>query len=180
MPRVALAPAVLGALSDMPRTGSSVPGWNLRSGSPRAGFSVWRGAGADRTFSGELLPRLARVALGACDGGRIAFRSGDVVPDRLCGTSEHRTGVKVPEPRGGCCRTLWVWAGAWRALGADPPREAELRGDLACRRLGSERKDVKRIHARDTGKAGRQFAREVDSAAATDLRQGSLGNRDAR
>ena len=49
-----------------------------------------------------------------------------------------------------------------------------------CRRLGSERKYVKRIYARDTGKAGRQFAREVDSAAATDLRQGSLRNRDPR
>jgi hypothetical protein len=49
--------------------------------------------------------------------------------------------------------------GPCRALGADTPRDAELRGDLACRRLGSERKYVKRIYARDTGKAGRQFAR---------------------
>jgi hypothetical protein len=46
-----------------------------------------------------------------------------------------------------------------RALGADTPRDAELRGDLACRRLGPERKYVKRIYARDTGKVGRQFAR---------------------
>jgi hypothetical protein len=44
-------------------------------------------------------------------------------------------------------------------LGADTPRDTELRSDLACRRLGSERKYVKRIYARDTGKAGRQFAR---------------------
>jgi hypothetical protein len=49
--------------------------------------------------------------------------------------------------------------GPCRALGADTPRDAELRGDLACRRLGSERKYVKRIYARDTRKAGRQFAR---------------------
>jgi hypothetical protein len=44
-------------------------------------------------------------------------------------------------------------------LGADTPREAEVRGDLACRRLGSERKYVKRIYARDIAKVGRQFAR---------------------
>src|SRR5439155_16413454 len=49
--------------------------------------------------------------------------------------------------------------GPCRALGADTPRDAELRGDLACSRLGSERKYVKRIYARDTGKARRQFAR---------------------
>lgn len=49
--------------------------------------------------------------------------------------------------------------GVCRALGADTPGEAELRGDLSRRRLGSERKYVKRIYARDTGKAGRQFAR---------------------
>ena len=49
--------------------------------------------------------------------------------------------------------------GPRRALGADTPRDAELRGNLACSRLGSERKYVKRIHARDTGKARRQFAR---------------------
>ena len=49
--------------------------------------------------------------------------------------------------------------GPCQALGADTPRDAELRGDLACRRLGSERKYVKRIYARDTGKAGSQFAR---------------------
>ncbi len=49
--------------------------------------------------------------------------------------------------------------GPCRALGADTPRDAELRGDLACSRLGSERKYVKRIYARDTGEAGRQFAR---------------------
>ena len=46
-----------------------------------------------------------------------------------------------------------------RRLGADTPRDSELRGHLACRRLGSKRKYVKRIHARDTGEAGRQFAR---------------------
>jgi hypothetical protein len=49
--------------------------------------------------------------------------------------------------------------GPCRALGADTPRDAKVRGDLACRRLRSERKYVKRIYARDTGKAGRQFAR---------------------
>ena len=46
-----------------------------------------------------------------------------------------------------------------RALGADTPRDAELRGDRACSRLGPERKYVKRIYARDRGKARRQFAR---------------------
>lgn len=49
--------------------------------------------------------------------------------------------------------------GPGRALGADTQSDAEVRGDLACRRLGSERKYVKRIDARDAGKAGRQFAR---------------------
>lgn len=48
--------------------------------------------------------------------------------------------------------------GPCRALGTDTPRDAELRGDLAGRRLGSERKYVKRIYAQDTGKARRQFA----------------------
>ena len=52
-----------------------------------------------------------------------------------------------------------VWTGPCRALGADTPRYAELRGDLACRRLGSEGKDVKSIYARDSGKVGRKFAR---------------------
>src|SRR5271154_6551463 len=64
--------------------------------------------------------------------------------------------------------------GPCRALGADTSRDAEVRGDLACRRLGSERKYVKRIYARDPGEAGRQFARQVDAAAATDPRQGLL------
>src|SRR3954463_16537361 len=100
---------------------------------------------------------LSVPAMGAVWPSGPGRRSGQAL--RNVGTSEHRTGVKVPEPRGGCCRTLWLWTGAWPALGADPPREAELRGDLACRRLGSERKYVKRIYARDTGKAGRQFAR---------------------
>ena len=71
--------------------------------------------------------------------------------------SVHR--MAASDLRGRCCKTFWLRTGPCRALGADPPRDAELRGDLACRRLGSERKYVKRIHARDTGKAGRQFAR---------------------
>lgn len=75
---------------------------------------------------------------------------------RDIGTSDRREG---PELRGRCCKSFWLRTGPCRAPGADPPRDAELRGDLACRRLGSERKYVKRIHARDTGKAGRQFAR---------------------
>jgi hypothetical protein len=49
--------------------------------------------------------------------------------------------------------------GLCRPLGADAPLNAELRGDLAGSRLRAERKYVKRIHARDAGKAGRQFAR---------------------
>jgi hypothetical protein len=48
--------------------------------------------------------------------------------------------------------------GPCQALGADTPSDAELGGDLACRRLGSERENVKRIYVRDAGKAGRQFA----------------------
>jgi hypothetical protein len=55
--------------------------------------------------------------------------------------------------------TFRLLAGPRQALGADTPRDAELRGDLACRHLGSERKYVKRIYARDTGNVGRQFAR---------------------
>ena len=74
---------------------------------------------------------------------------------RNIGTSDRREG---PELRRGC-KTFWLRTDPCRALGADPPRDAELRGDLACRRLGSKRKYMKRIYARDTGKAGRQFAR---------------------
>jgi hypothetical protein len=70
--------------------------------------------------------------------------------------------------------------GPCQAMSAYTARDAELRGNLARRRLGSERKDVKCIYARDSGNAGRQFARQVDAAAATDLRQGSLRNRDPR
>ena len=62
-------------------------------------------------------------------------------------------------PRSSSRSRLRLGTGPCRALGADTPRDAELRGDLACSRLGSERKYVKRIYARDTGKARRQFAR---------------------
>src|SRR4051794_41791911 len=55
--RVALAPAVLGALSGMPRTGSSVAGGDLRSGSPTTGFSVLGGGGGGRPFSGGIFSR---------------------------------------------------------------------------------------------------------------------------
>lgn len=58
-----------------------------------------------------------------------------------------------------CGREVRLRTGPCRALGADTPRDSELRGDLARRRLGSERKYVKRSYARDTGKTGRQFAR---------------------
>ncbi len=76
-----------------------------------------------------------------------------------CETSEHRTGVKVPNCWVRCYKKFRLLTGPCQALGADTPRDAELRGDLACSRLGSERKYVKRIYARDTGNAGRQFAR---------------------
>ena len=110
--------------------------------------------------SGDLLlPRLARVALGAprwCPYS-LPVRGRPSGQDlRDIGTSDRGEG---PELRGRYCKTFWLRTGPCRALGADPPRDAELRGDLACRRLGSERKYVKRIHARDTGQAGRQFAR---------------------
>src|SRR3954447_12505166 len=84
------------ALLLAPRSGSSVPGPNLGSGSPRTGSCVWRGAGADRTFSGDLLlPRLGRVALGAprwCPYS-LAVRgrpSGQALRD--IGTSDRREG----------------------------------------------------------------------------------------
>src|SRR4051812_9965046 len=110
------------------------------------------------------------------DSGGFARRRPPGQALRDIGASDRREG---PELRR-CRKTFWLRTGPCRALGADPPRDAELRGDLACRRLGSERKYVKRIYARDTGKAGRKFARQVDSTAATDLRQGSLRNRDPR
>jgi hypothetical protein len=50
------------------------------------------------------------------DGVRIAFRSGDALPDRLCGTSEHRTGVKVRNCGGVAARRSGygpVPAGRW-------------------------------------------------------------------
>src|SRR4051812_20563629 len=69
VPKLTVPPPLL------PQSGSSVPGSNLGSGSPRTGSCVWRGAGADGSFSGDLfLARLARVALGARDGVRIAVR----------------------------------------------------------------------------------------------------------
>jgi hypothetical protein len=66
---------------------------------------------------------------------------------------------EAPELRGRCYKTFRLLTGPCQALGADTPRDAELRSDLACRRLGSERKYVKRIYARDTRDIGRQFAR---------------------
>ena len=39
----------------------------------------------------------------------------------------------------------------------------------------TEREDVQCVHARDTGEPGRQLARELDAATATDLRAGGLG-----
>ena len=45
--------------------------------------------------------------------------------------------------------------GPCRAVGADPPCDTELGGDLACRRLGSQGKYVERVYARDPGQAGR-------------------------
>jgi hypothetical protein len=62
-------------------------------------------------------------------------------------------------PRSSSRSRFRLRTGPRRSLGANTPRDAELRGDLACSRLGSERKYVKRIYARDTGKARRQFAR---------------------
>jgi hypothetical protein len=75
------------------------------------------------------------------------------LPERLCAVRDE-PGVPAAVRSRFRLRT-----GPCRALGADTSRGAELRGDLACSRLGSERKYVKRIYARDTGKARRQFAR---------------------
>jgi hypothetical protein len=63
--------------------------------------------------------------------------------------------MTLPRRRSG----LRLLTGPCQALGAGTQSDTEVRGDLACRRLGSERKYVKRVYARDTGKAGRQLAR---------------------
>ena len=105
------------------------------------------------------MPRLGHVALGAPRWRPYSLPVRDALPNRSCETSEHRTRVKVPNCAGRCYKTFGLLTGPCQALGADTPRDAELRGDLACSRLGSERKYVKRIYARDTGKARRQFAR---------------------
>ncbi len=82
-----------------------------------------------------------------------------VLSGRVCGNHDRDGGdaarMTLPRRRSG----FRLWTGPCRAVGADTPRDAEVRGDLACRRLGSERKYVKRIYARDTGEAARQFAR---------------------
>src|SRR5207302_1949986 len=110
---------------------------------------------------------------GGCYGTRRASWDSETRNHLLAGSRSARG-----RPRSSSRSRFRLRTGPCRALGADTPRDAELRGDLACSRLGSERKYVKRIYARDTGKARRQFAREVDAAAATDLRHGSLRNRD--
>ncbi len=92
------------------------------------------------------------------DGLCIALRSPDAPPDGSCETSEPDR-CEGPELRGRRYKTFPLLTGPSQTLGADPPREAELGGDLACSRLGSERKYVKRIYARDSGNVGRQFAR---------------------
>jgi hypothetical protein len=101
---------------------------------------------------------LTGVLLRALTGRGSRSRLGRAVTARL-DAAARPSGAPVPSLRGRCCKTFWLRTGPCRALGADPPRDAELRGDLACRRLGSERKYVKRIYPRDPGKAGRQFAR---------------------
>ncbi len=93
---------------------------------------------------------------------REHLRAGATGRDALRGTrkpSACRLSVGQGPSRSWSRSRFRLRTGPCRALGADTPREAELRGDLACSRLASERKYVKRIYARDTGKARRQFAR---------------------
>ena len=61
------------------------------------------------------------------------------------------TRLKVPNYGG----VGGLGTGPCRAVGADPPCDTELGGDLACRRLGSQGKYVERVYARDPCQAGR-------------------------
>ena len=101
------------------------------------------------------VPAVAPVP-GTFPGGCYGTRRASWDSKTICLQALGRPGA-VPVRRPG--RGFRLRTGPCRALGADTPRDAELRGDLACSRLGSERKYVKRIYARDTGKARRQFAR---------------------
>jgi hypothetical protein len=102
----------------------------------------WRsGVGRSRDDHGHDDPSPGRITGGPCGTAR-----GAAITQGVHAREKRRKGFGL---RTGPCR----------ALGADAARDAELRGDLACRRLGSERKYVKRVYARDTGKAGGQFAR---------------------
>lgn len=78
---------------------------------------------------------------------------------KLSALRTHRQGLIADSEQFPARIDFRLRTGPGRALGAGTQSDAELRGNLACRRLGAERKYVKRIHARDTGKAGRQFAR---------------------
>jgi hypothetical protein len=89
---------------------------------------------------------------GGCYGTRRASWDSKTICLQALGSARGR-------PRSSSRSRFRLRTGPCRALGADTPRDAELRGDLACSRLGSERKYVKRIYARDTGKGRRQFAR---------------------
>ena len=110
--------------------------------------------------SGEIEPVYLTLAdvleLHALIIGATASEAADQLAHRSLGPRTGRLDPQLQQRRHSGLRLL---TGPCWALGADTPRDAELRGDLACRRLGSERKYVKRIYARDTGKAGRQFAR---------------------
>jgi len=89
-------------------------------------------------------------------------RGADCSPQETC-LAPART-VRLRCPR--CCR--WtrlkvpnyggvggLGTGPCRAVGADPPCDTELGGDLPCRRLGSQGKYVERVYARDPCQAGR-------------------------
>jgi hypothetical protein len=130
-------------------------------GEDRGSGRAW--TGAPLSSSGEALRGFAMSRCPGCRPGPGNI-SGRVLRDatRFVGLENHLlAGSRSARgrPRSSSRSRFRLRTGPCRALGADTPRDAELRGDLACSRLGSERKYVKRIYARDTGKARRQFAR---------------------
>jgi hypothetical protein len=145
------------------------------------GSRVWRRAGKWQGLDGSPLSSSGEALRSSGDEpgvpavawSREHFRAGATGRDALRGTRKPfacRLSVDRGRPRSSSRSRFRLLTGPCQALGAGTTRDAEVRGDLACRRLGSERKHVKRIYARDTGNVGRQFARQVDAAAATDLR----------
>ena len=128
------------------------------------GTGLWQGLDG----SPALLFRRGFARFAMSRGSRLSprsrehFRAGATGSDALRGTrkpSAGRLSVGRGRPLSSSRSRFRLRTGLCRPLGADTPRDAELRGDLAGSRLRAERKYVKRIHARDTGKARREFAR---------------------